>query len=293
MSPGSTIFYVTDKTNLGFCTDKVNPIREFDDENAHLLLGEPKIGKFRIHSTGINSASTIYVYWNKSDCAHIPSFVCRTSYPSLPKNDKAPTDIMSIPSTFLPHLPRSQYTLQPLNPTELLSHIALLRELYLPPIHGGFHAADVFDDEDESRIDASEESKKKGRQVKKEIIEIKRKRRFSAGLVETMEGMGLGLDVELPANPETIIEDKFNEEKEDSEEKEDTEVEYEELETPHLDPFEREWAEKWLSGVVRRAQGWLEENENDEKTDKIKETEAILRDATAVLAMMAGTSGMF
>ncbi|OWZ66812.1 hypothetical protein AYX15_01987 [Cryptococcus neoformans] len=191
---------------------------------------------------------------------------------------------MSVPSTFLPHLPRSQYTLQPLNPTELLSYIAHLRELYLPPIHGGFHAADVLDDEADY---PSEGGNKNGRRVKKEIREIKRKRRFSAGLVETMEGMGLGLDVALPANTETIVEDKINEEMEDAE---DTGDEYEELETPHLEPFEREWAEKWLSGVVRRAQGWLEENEGNEKTEGIKDIEAILRDATAVLAMMAGTS---
>lgn len=194
---------------------------------------------------------------------------------------------MSVPSTFLPHLPRSQYTLHPLNPTELLSYIADLRELYLPPIHGGFHAADVLEDEADS---SSEEGNKNDRRVKKEIREIKRKRRFSAGLVETMEGMGLGLDVALPAKTETIVEDKINEEMEDTE---DTEEEYEELETPHLEPFEREWAERWLSGVVRRAQGWLEENEGDEKTEGTKDIEAILRDATAVLAMMAGTSGTF
>ena len=75
----------------------------------------------------------------------------------------------------------------------------------------------------------------------------------------------------------------------------------EEYEGPlaHLDLFERDWPEKWLNGVVRRAQGWLEEREETETPEEmegcssqgIKEVEVVLRDATAVLAMMAGTSG--
>ncbi|WVQ84233.1 hypothetical protein IAT38_006384 [Cryptococcus sp. DSM 104549] len=201
-----------------------------------------------------------------------------------------------IPSSFLPHLPRSKTSLSPLSPSAILTHIAVLRELYLPPIHGGFHAADVLEDRpgDEVRGGAKREGV---RREKKERREKKRERRFSAGLVETMEGMGLGLDVDLPTPPgETIVEDKEAEEEGSTDDEDDGYNDYEETEdeqeAPHLDAFEREWAENWLSGVVRRSQGWLEENdyEGDEKPDDVKETEAILRDATAVLAMMAGTS---
>jgi len=56
----------------------------------------------------------------------------------------------------------------------------------------------------------------------------------------------------------------------------------------HNDPFERDWAEKWLSGVVRRAQTWLESEA--EPAEQVAAYEAVLREATAVLALMAGTS---
>ncbi|TYJ53389.1 hypothetical protein B9479_005989 [Cryptococcus floricola] len=202
----------------------------------------------------------------------------------------------TIPSSLLPRLPKSQYTLHPLLPADLLVLIAHLRTLYLPPIHGGFQAADVLDDGDGSEhYGGGEQGKDKVIQVRKETREKKRERRFSAGLVETMGGMGLGLDVPLTAAPEhPIVEDQEAEEKEDENEGEDAAEAYEseqEEEKPHLDPFEREWSEKWLNGLVRRSQGWLEENEEDEdKVIEIKEVEAVLRDATAVLAMMAGTS---
>ncbi|WVR06660.1 hypothetical protein IAU60_003692 [Kwoniella sp. DSM 27419] len=177
-----------------------------------------------------------------------------------------------IPSSFLPHLPRSQFTLSPLNPQDLLAHISVLRELYLPPIHGGFTAADALDDD-------------------KVVRGKKRERRFSAGLAETMSGMGLGLDVPLdPASQLGHVAGGMPDVLED-EETDETSDDEEEDEQLHLDPFEREWAEKWLSGVVRRTQGWIEENGEDaDQSEQNKEMETVLRDATAVLAMMAGTS---
>jgi hypothetical protein len=217
-----------------------------------------------------------------------------------------------IPSTFLPPLPRSQLSFDPLTPADLL-------ELYIPPIHGGFSARDY------NRIDDNGGSR--DRQRAKE-------RRFSAGLSETMDGLGLGLGLgldtggavapKLPAVqdlPEHEHEDSFRPVREndtsDNEEYDDDEDEDEiddmedddESEQLHLDPFEREWAEKWLGGVVRRAQSWLEANEPDEDGKspslsapssslspgksglKVGAVEMVLRDATAVLAMMAGTSG--
>lgn len=200
-----------------------------------------------------------------------------------------------IPSSFLPPLPRSQLSFEPLTPHDLLAHISVLRELYIPPIHGGFEVADVTSS---GNRDTGDESRTQ-----------KRERRFSAGLSDTMGGLGLGLDVgsSAGAGPSKIrVFDSLQEEEEDSDgeggsesgsEEEDDEQDDEEL--PHLDPFEREWAEKWLGGVIRRAQNWLEANETESDSISIgtpggltvKEVEAVLRDATAVQAMMAGTSG--
>lgn len=147
-----------------------------------------------------------------------------------------------IPSTLLPPLPRAQYTLEPLTPSELLAHMALLRELYMPPIHGGFTASDV--------------------NVEVEISGRKRTRTLSGGAVDLpgLELTGLTLN-ELDEDGDSADEDDND---------------------PN-DPFEREWAEKWLNGVVRRAQVYLEDHEDPE-------IESVLREATAVLAMMAGTS---
>nr|XP_019003924.1 uncharacterized protein I203_03079 [Kwoniella mangroviensis CBS 8507]OCF67385.1 hypothetical protein I203_03079 [Kwoniella mangroviensis CBS 8507] len=177
-----------------------------------------------------------------------------------------------IPSSFLPPLPRSQYTLSPLHPADILARISILKELYLPPIHGGFTSTDVFENEEPEE---------------KVVRSQKRERRFSAGLVETMESIGLGLDVpmESAGNGLEVLEEEITSEEEGMNGEEQGNVDSQE----HLDPFEREWAEKWLGGVVRRSQGWLEENEGGQ-IEEVKEVEMILRDATAVLAMMAGTS---
>lgn len=188
-----------------------------------------------------------------------------------------------LPTAFLPQLPRPQNSLEPLLPHILLGHIALLRELYIPPIHGGFQASDVGYDEP---IHVERRSKK-------------RERRFSASLVDTMDSLGLGLDIELDSTQSSAprLDHAIREEDEysDESESEDGESEGEgERGSGHLDPFEREWAEKWLNGVVRRSQGWIEEHDDPEAEEEkatMKDMEAILRDSTAVLAMMAGTSG--
>jgi len=195
-----------------------------------------------------------------------------------------PKDLL--PTTFLPQLPRPKNTLEPLTPPVLLAHIALLRELYIPPIHGGFQASDVGDESDDE-VD---------RRTKV------RERRFSAGLVATMDSLGLGLDIDLassetfsgaPRIDSAIFEEDETEDLGQGETEDETEEEEDDGPPGYLDPFEREWAEKWLNGVVRRAQGWIEEHDEPEGDDErvMRDMEAILRDTTAVLAMMAGTSG--
>lgn len=188
-----------------------------------------------------------------------------------------------IPSSFLPHLPRSQSSFTPYLPADILAHIAVLKELYVPPVHGGFNVSDYHDNENDLDNPRPSGSGSKA---------TKRERRFSAGLAQTMEGLGLGLDIEtassfkLPELHEVLDEDLIDEGEDEEEEEEEDEPK------AHLDPFERDWAEKWLSGVVRRAQGCIEEHEDSVEGEReTKEAEMVLRDATAVLAMMAGTSG--
>ena len=209
-----------------------------------------------------------------------------------------PVSQLLIPSSFLPPLPRTQNALSPWSSVALLAHIALLRELYIPPIRGVFQIADVSDTEHE---DAKAEVTRRSRA---------RARRFSAGLVETMDGMGLGLELDgITATGQELIREKlqdtifeedsdvFQDEEEGIEDDGWEEENEDEMSTAHLDPFEREWAEKWLNGVVKRAQSWLEEHEGCEESAlgsdgfSYKEMEVILRDTIAVLAMMAGTSG--
>lgn len=193
-----------------------------------------------------------------------------------------------IPSSFLPHLPRSQTSFAPFLPADVLAHIAILKELYVPPVHGGFTVSEYHDnnhDDDGGRGKGS-----RGKKGSKE-------RRFSVGLAETMDGLGLDLDSEAASTsklPEVqeVSSDSDGIEIGDEDENEGEGEGDEDEAKPHLDPFEREWAEKWLSGVVRRAQGCIEEHEdNTEVARVVKEAEVILRDATACLAMMAGTSG--
>lgn len=128
-----------------------------------------------------------------------------------------------------------------------------MRELYLPPIHGGLVPADTGYEEDDDEDD----------------------------MADGMDGLGLGLDTGATVTPDGETDDLDGS---DSGE--------EDSEAPHLDPFEREWAEKWLNGVVRRAQGWLEDNESSDDVGMTRDMERVLRDTTAVLAIMAGTSGM-
>lgn len=190
-----------------------------------------------------------------------------------------PTMRWGNPTTFLPALPRDQGSLAPLSPSDLLGYMEVLKEMYMPPIHGGFTAADVdFDAEPEERG---------GR---------KRSRTLSGGSVDMP---GLGLEMEgLGLAPVPIAEERAQRDEFDDFDDDDDQVDYHEEDEGgddgHDDPFEREWAEKWLGGVVRRAQTWLEENDAEdadaETAKAVAETEAVLRDATAVLALMAGTS---
>lgn len=195
-----------------------------------------------------------------------------------------------IPSAFLPPLPRSQLTLRPLEFDDLLDVIELLRELYIPPIHGGLGAKDTG-------------YELRGRESEKAGLGL--------GLALCDEGNAEASGSSTPRNiPRSNIQlgsttdlnsasDNFDQYDEETDSEDGEGLFEEDEESPHLDPFEREWTEKWLNGVVRRAQTMLEEddyhgtNESGTKSLALHETEAILREATAVLAMMAGTSGKY
>lgn len=72
-----------------------------------------------------------------------------------------------------------------------------------------------------------------------------------------------------------------------------------------MDEFEREWAENWLSSVVRRGEGWMADveaemnelgQEGSEEMQALEEEHAarekVLEDASAVIAMLAGCSAV-
>lgn len=196
-----------------------------------------------------------------------------------------------IPSSFLPHLPRSQNSFDPLSTADLLGHIAVLRGLYIPPVHGGFEVSDcLIDDNGDEDGDIVADDRKRAN-------EVEDNGNAGIGLTGAMAGLGLhvgstALDILSSSSSSSI-----NEHPNRTYSSEDTRSSEEEEESrEHLDPFERDWSEKWLNGVVRRAQGWLEENEPEdhdiEAQKKWRIMEGILRDASAALAMMAGTSGM-
>jgi predicted nicotinamide N-methyase len=167
------------------------------------------------------------------------------------------------PTSFLPALPRDQGTLAPLAAADLIGYMEILKEMYMPPIHGGFTAADMDFEADTN--DRQGQRRKKKRTLSGGSVDL-------PGLDLDMEGLGLN---EIDEEPDESTDDEDNE-------------------GGYSDPFEREWAEKWLNGVVRRAQTWLEANDfgdepSPEEEASTKEVEAVLRDATAVLALMAGT----
>jgi hypothetical protein len=91
-----------------------------------------------------------------------------------------------IPSSFLPHLPRSQNSFEPLSTTDLLAHIAVLRGLYIPPVHGGFEVSDcLLEDEDSSGQDFGHRND------------------VGEGMVGAMDGLGLDVGstaVDIPSN---------------------------------------------------------------------------------------------
>lgn len=264
-----------------------------------------------------------------------------------------------LPTAFLPHLPRTQYTLYPLSLTEITAHIAILKELYLPPVHGGLSASDALyddDDEDEEVEEAGREGVTVSNITAASLAE--KKRRFSSSLADNVDinlvgrmddpdvklvqqaiaeleididGQGTDSSTPLadrtpmpPSSPilaaypssglgqVSVINGDNVGSSSDADAAGDSDTEDEDEDNlAHLDPFERSWAQKWLEGVVRRAQTWIESVEEEEEEVEERETgrgangvsppredgftmkdvEGVLRDATAALALMAGTSG--
>ena len=247
-----------------------------------------------------------------------------------------------LPTAFLPVLPRAQYTLHPLDPREIASLTSILRELYLPPVHGGLSASDAFYDDATDRIGA--DGRDAGDGTVQAEDDHEKQRRFSKGLAEsigtldvsapsrrylgshltesgqkqngtgsasggvtpraTLSGAATPIPISRtgtrsPAPAAEQARDGENEPGSDSESGSDSDSDSEgEGDGAHLDPFEREWAQKWLQGVVRRAQTWIEQTgdglasgETDGDGYGTKDVEGVLKDATAVLAVMAGTGG--
>ena len=208
------------------------------------------------------------------------------------RSSSLPFRPQELPSSFLPYLPRTQTTLSPLAPRTLIRQIDRLRAISLPLIHGAFRPVDVFDLDDQK--DVSQNGHSEGTNL----------RGASAG---SAVGLGLSLNVDLPPERESGTEISL-EQIEDDERPDDVANDADDADDEdgnedysiQFDTFERDWAERWLNGVIRRAQNWLEAQESlgeeqgavrEDGQAKFTDIEAVLREATAVLAMMAGTSG--
>ena len=215
-----------------------------------------------------------------------------------------------LPTAFLPVLPKAQYTLHPLDPREITSLTGILRELYLPPVHGGLNASDTFyDDNDQhERGQGGEAAKAKQRRFSKGLVEsigtldlsgIGRQHLTGPTLGDaTPKAAASGTATPIPITRSGSHTPACNNDGSDSDSDLSDDEDEDEGDGEHLDAFEREWAQKWLQGVVRRAQTWIEQTgdglevgEADPDGYTVKEVEAVLKDATAVLAVMAGTGG--
>ena len=215
--------------------------------------------------------------------------------PITPAPSGMDSDLTALtPSSFLPFLPRVFEGFGSVELGEVLADIAVLKDLYVPPIHGGLTAGDAFEDEsDGSQEEQEVEDDDDGRESCAE--EVGGKGSWDGGDWNVMnDGYGLGLDV----RPGGRIGVSGTHHEGDDDESVDVHLEddlvgedRQDTNMAHMEPFERDWADKWLNGVVRRAQTWLEEHEDEDDEPASREMEAILRDATAVLAIMAGTGG--
>ena len=199
------------------------------------------------------------------------------------RSSSSPFRPHELPSSFLPYLPRSQTTLSPLIPQNLIRQIDQLRAIYLPLIHGAFGATDIFDSDEKVDVSRNGESERT---------------KYDTTLAGSAVGLGLGLNIDSSSGGGSV--DEILLEQIENDESVDDMADNAEDDSSQLDTFEREWAERWLNGVIRRAQNWLEAQESlDEEQGAVCEDgqakftnmEAVLREATAVLEMMAGTSG--
>jgi hypothetical protein len=205
---------------------------------------------------------------------------------------RTPSSPPILPTSILPALPKSKYTLSPLDPLNLTQCIQLLRVLYLPPVHGGICGDEGGDDEDDYEPGSQRGSG----------VDLGSNGNTEVN-VETLMGSldGLGLDVGSNCS-NTPDQGGFDDSQTKAEAYSRAEDNYDGDPAPHLDPFERDYSENWLNGIVRRAQGWIEDQPDIEHHTGIEAVEGdegwslrsyerILKESTAVLAMMAGTSG--
>jgi len=184
----------------------------------------------------------------------------------------------NLPTIFLPPLPRqSLNTLSPLTPDIITSHIAHLRTLLVPSIYGVDTTASSTRPRSSSRASAEDGAQSPITPQLSRSVESSASHISAASQSST-----------TPHNSEAghVV----------------------------LDEFEREWAEKWLHGLITRGEGWLtevepEEDEDDDvleledgHTAEMDETteaewaaytarEKVLMDASALISSLAGCAG--
>ena len=184
-----------------------------------------------------------------------------------------------LPTVFLPPLPRQFLnTLSPLTPEVITSNIAHLRTLLVPSIYG------VDTTASSSRAASSPDQLVKGESPSTSTSELSRSvdsnRSFGSNGSRTSSS---GVDKNSSSHVT-------------------------------LDEFEREWAEKWLHGLITRGEGWLAEVEPEQDEDELEleledgkttemdeetrqrwaahtEREKVLMDASALISSLAGCAG--
>lgn len=185
--------------------------------------------------------------------------------------------LSDLPTVFLPPLPRqSLNTLSPLTPEVITSHIAHLRTLLVPSIYG---------------VDTTS-SKSKASSSKIGNVDTCSPSTSTSELSQSVDSNASSLSAasrSSSTNTSTHV---------------------------TLDEFEREWAEKWLHGLITRGEGWLAEVEPETEEDEDEldleledgktpemdeemkaewaaytEREQVLMDASALISSLAGCAG--
>lgn len=208
------------------------------------------------------------------------------------------------PSVFLPRLPRTTHTLSPCSSKDIGPHVLRLRDLLLPFVP----SVDGVGYEDSSKSKTRTKAADSAGQVDDETGRLSAngqdnesatnsaladRRLSTSSVASSTTSKRSRRSLVRPRSASTASHASHI----SSSSSIDTAV--------VMDEFEREWAENWLSSVVRRGEGWMADVEAEmDEVDSQDLTELgrleaehaarekVLEDASAVIAMLAGCSAV-